>query len=217
MPNPPTIATLRARTPHLLPDFDTPFIHPRVNGGSAISVLDLDDNISEIQGENIYGTLAAASGTVTIGGSPTQGDVITLQVLPCSATIPAGKGISLSITVGAGPTTTTVATALAAAINANPAFARIIDATSAAAVVTLTAINPGLLGNSIAIVVSKVGTSTVTASGANLTGATGTLVTPLEDVVVTVGKSTLNLIALRPINASRSLIDSIKNSMLFVV
>lgn len=217
MPNPPTIATFRARTPHLLPDFDLPYIHPRVNGGSAISVLDLDDNISEIQAEGGFGALANASATVTSGGSPAQNDTITLQILPCSATIPVGKGLSLTIVVGAGPTTTTVATALAAAINTNPAFARIVKATSAAAVVTVTAVNPGLLGNAIAIVASKTGTGTITASAAQLSGGTGTLITPLEDVVTVVGRSTFALIAMQPRNVSQSIIDGLKTSMLFVV
>lgn len=218
MPNPPGISTFRPRTATLIPDFDTPFVHSRVTPGlSSVATLDYDDNISKIQAETIFGTLAFATGTVTIGGVPAPGDTITLQVLPCSTTIPAGKGLSLTIVVGAAPTPTTVAVALAAAINSNAAFARIVDAFSAAAVVTLDAVNPGLLGNNIAVVVSKTGAVTVTASGANLAGATGTLITPLEDVVVANGRSTTALFALRPISAPLSLINQLKTSMLFVV
>ena len=218
MPNPPTIATLRGRTPILIPDFDQPFLHNRnVTGLSAISTLDSDDNISEIQAENVYGTILSASATVTIGGTTVANDTVTLRVLPCSATAPVGKGLSLTVIVGSSPTTTTVATQLALAINANPAFAAILKATSAAAVVTVTAVRGGLLGNSIAIATAVTGTTTATASAANLSGGTGNIATPLEAMVIQQGKSTYALYPLRPIVLTPALLAALQTSQLFVI
>lgn len=90
-------------------------------------------------------TLSSASGTVggTIGGQ------------------------AVTVTASGGDTAT--AAALAVAINANTTANTYVVATSALGVVTVTAIVPGTIGNSMSLVASGTG---VTASGARLTGGT---------------------------------------------
>ncbi len=105
----------------------------------------------------------AASGTATVGGTVEVGDVLEVTV--------AGNLVVYSLV--AGDTTTTIAaTSLAAALNANATFAASYVATSSAAVVTVTALLPGTAGNvTLACAVSgHTPTTTLTASGANLTG-----------------------------------------------
>lgn len=76
-------------------------------------------------------------------------------------------GTLVTVTASGGDTAT--ATALAAAINADATVKTFVTATSAAGVVTLTAISPGTMGNSMSLVASGTGSS---ASGARLTGGT---------------------------------------------
>lgn len=97
------------------------------------------------------GTLTLASGSGTVG--------VTIN------------GVAVTVTWATSDTAS--ATALAAAINAsgNALVSKHVTATSAAGVVTLTAINPGYVGNAITIAASGTG---ATASGARLTGGTST-------------------------------------------
>ena len=76
---------------------------------------------------------------LTIGGSITATDVLTLKVLDSG--LPGGQ-IALPYTVQGGDTTTTIATALKNAVNANTLLAAAgITATSSAAVVTLKSVS----------------------------------------------------------------------------
>lgn len=97
---------------------------------------------------------AFASGTLTLsGGSGSVGGTIGGQ----------------AVTVTWATSDTLSAAALAAAINANTTANTYVVATSALGVVTVTAIVPGTIGNSMSLVASGTG---VTASGSRLTGGT---------------------------------------------
>lgn len=76
-------------------------------------------------------------------------------------------GTLVTVTASGGDTAT--AAALAAAINADATVKTFVTATSALGVVTVTAISPGTMGNSMSLVASGTG---VSASGARLTGGT---------------------------------------------
>lgn len=101
--------------------------------------------------------LANASGTVTLSGS--SGTV--------GATI---NGVAVTVAYATSDTVT--AAALATAINAstNALVQYLVTATSAAGVVTVRALQPGIGGNCITLAASGTG---ATASGARLTGGTG--------------------------------------------
>ena len=101
-----------------------------------------------------------ATGTVTLsGGSGT-----------ITATI---NGVAIAITWATSDTNS--AALLAAAINAstNALVKNIVTATSAAGVVTISAVVPGVVGNCVTLAASGTG---ATASGARLTGGTETRV-----------------------------------------
>ena len=101
-----------------------------------------------------------ATGTVTLsGGSGT-----------ITATI---NGVAIAITWATSDTNS--AALLAAAINAstNALVKNIVTATSAAGVVTISAVVPGVVGNCVTLAASGPG---ATASGARLTGGTETRV-----------------------------------------
>lgn len=71
-----------------------------------------------------------------------------------------------------GASDTLDAASLTAAINANPTLSKVVVASSAGAVVTVTALQKGLVGNQIPIATAG-GTITITDSAAFLTGGTG--------------------------------------------
>jgi phage tail sheath gpL-like len=103
-------------------------------------------------------TAVAATGTVTC--SSTAGTLTT--------TI---NGVAINATAGGDDPAS--ATAIAAAINAstNALVKNVVTASAASAVVTITSVMPGVLGNCITLASSGTG---VTASGARLTGGTET-------------------------------------------
>lgn len=111
---------------------------------------------------------AFASGTATCASVTTQ--TITIG----KTTLTAGT----DWTVGAS--NTTCATALAAAINAHATLSTIVYATSSAAVVTITALQAGLLGNYIALASSG---AQISVSGSYLAGGTGGAGTVAEKIV----------------------------------
>lgn len=112
----------------------------------------------EVRGRvtKIYLGMAKASQTLTLStASGAVGGVI--------------NGVTITVTASGGDTAT--AAALAAAINAstNPLVQNIVTATSSGAVVTVSAVAAGVLGNSITIAASGTG---VTAGGTRLAGGT---------------------------------------------
>jgi phage tail sheath gpL-like len=106
--------------------------------------------------------LAASSGTVTLAG------FVALDTV--TATI---NGVA--ITVAYVSSNNNTAALLAAAINAstNALVRYLVSATVSGGVVTITALQPGITGNTITLAASSTGTGTATASGARLTGGVG--------------------------------------------
>lgn len=105
-----------------------------------------------------------ASGTVTLSSHVATNTVtINGTVFTCVAS----GAVANQYNVG---TDTVTAANLAAAINASVTanIAGLVTATSAAAVVTVTAVTPGLLGNLVTLAISANGS----VSGANATGGT---------------------------------------------
>lgn len=101
----------------------------KVNPYTELYGLSLDDLVAGV----------AASGTVTIAGTPTESGTLYLRV----------GGRSLPVGITAAQTPTQIATAIAAAINADLDGA--VTATSAVGVVTVTARHKGIEGNGIDI------------------------------------------------------------------
>lgn len=103
--------------------------------------------------------LASASGTVTLSGFVTS-DTVTATI----------NGVGITVTYATSNNNT--AALLAAAINSstNALVQYLVRASSAAGVVTITALQPGVTGNTITLAASGTG---ATASGARLTGGTG--------------------------------------------
>lgn len=200
MANPPTASVTPARTPTLVPDSDTPFMHGRT--------LDLDDNLSEIQNEPIYGALVRASLAVTVTAAGAQNDVVRLTFGLGGGVPVAGMGsFVVSAVVPATPTTISVAAAIRDAINNSPALNEVVVATSAVAVVTVSALHPGLIGNAIRLLVTEVGTATTDIDGVAtaLANGTGNIAYPLENFVVQVGKTTVAMMAGRPIKLEQNM------------
>ncbi len=115
----------------------------------------------------VQGTGVAASGTLTFSGTGTAADTITINGQ--AITLVAAAAATYEVTIGGSATAT--AQAVKAKINAYPdVFA--VSASGNAAVLTLTALLPGIDGNSITTVEAGTGTSF---GGATLSGGTGTL------------------------------------------
>jgi phage tail sheath gpL-like len=108
----------------------------------------------------------AASGTFTLV-SAIATDAITIGTITMTATSTPTTDLHWEID---GASDTLDAASLAAAINANPTLSKVVVASSAAGVVTVTALQKGLVGNQIPISSAD---ATITASGAFLTGGTG--------------------------------------------
>lgn len=108
----------------------------------------------------------AASGTLTLV-SAIATDAITIGTITLTATSTPTTDLHWEID---GADDTADAASLAAAINANPTLSKVVAATSALGVVTVTALQKGLVGNQIPISSAD---ATITASGAFLTGGTG--------------------------------------------
>lgn len=131
---------------------------------SAGTLTDITANIS-INSVNASGTVTAgtvvAGDTVTIAG-------LTYTLVSNPTVIAAGDYSKVKV----GASATEAATNLAAAVNAREGSrTALVIATSAVAVVTITAVAEGVAGNSIAL--TEVGT-TFTVSGAVLAGGTAT-------------------------------------------
>ena len=120
----------------------------------------------------------AASATLTLA-SAVATDVAQIGTITLTATSTPTTDLHWEID---GADDTADAASLAAAINANPTLSQIVIATSAAAVVTVTAHQKGVIGNHISI--SSID-STITASGAFLASGTG----GSQDAVVTISRT----------------------------
>lgn len=112
--------------------------------------------------------LVAASGTVTFSS------IVATDTVTIGATVFTGSNSSSGTAqFRTGGTDTAAATSLAAVINANTTTNKLVIATSALAVVTVTCLNPGLLGNFFPIAISAHGS--VSGSGKLTSGTQGTI------------------------------------------
>lgn len=106
-----------------------------------------------------------ASGTVTIAGTWLTDDTATATI----------NGIGTTYTAVAGDSAVSIATALASAINANASVNKYAFASVLGAVITITAVTKGVLGNSITLTSAKVSSGgTATSSGAVLANGSAT-------------------------------------------
>lgn len=187
MPSVNNISATPNQTPTLIPNFDTPVVAGRTLG--------LDDEVEVL----ILGDGVRAAGTFTVGTAGSQDDILRVTI----------RGVLVEAVVPATPTTTTVAAALAAAINKNAYLAGVVSATSAAAIVTVTAAVPGTSGNKLLLALGT-STGTVAASvSAQMANGAGSLITPLEHITVQVGINTVALKPNRPVLASQAVFDAI--------
>lgn len=140
MPQGPFSNGLTPGFPALAPTYT----HRAVPGGGGQGVL-------EVQG----GAQGTASSTVTIGGSPALGQVVTVNI----------NGVPVTYNIVSGDTTTTVATGVKNAINANSALTGVATAGSSTNVVTITASNAGVTFPLSSSVSNANATGTVTVAG----------------------------------------------------
>ncbi len=111
MPFPFAVPKGNTQNPLLLPNFDQPF---SVNG--VLSLVNPSDLAPDL-----VANATPASGSVTIGGSVAQGDVVTLEV---TNGVLGSAAVSVSYTAKSGDTVATVAAALAKAFNATQSLVR---------------------------------------------------------------------------------------------
>lgn len=104
-----------------------------------------------------------ASGTITLS-SHVATNTVTVNGITFTCVASGATGNQYNV----GGTDTLTAVALAAALNANTTLDGMVVATSSNAVVTITALDPGEIGNALTIAISANGT----ASGARLSGGT---------------------------------------------
>lgn len=112
----------------------------------------------------LVNNVVAATGTVTFS-AVVQNDTVTIG----NVVFTGKDSPSTNVQFLTGSTDTASATSLAAKINAHPTVSKYVSATSLNAVVTLTALVPGVIGNSFPIAISAHGS--VSGSGF-LTGGT---------------------------------------------
>jgi phage tail sheath gpL-like len=115
--------------------------------------------------DNAAGVLA--TGTVTIGGTPTESGTLNTYI--------AGKRVQTAITSGQTPTQ--IATALAAAINADTTLP--VTAAAAIGVVTLTARHKGEAGNALDLRLNYYGETTPAGMTATIVAMTGGTTNPV--------------------------------------
>lgn len=113
---------------------------------------------------------ASATGTITFSGVGAADDTVLINGVTFTAKASGATGNEWNV----GASATLSAAALAAAINAS-ATALVsghVTASAASGVVTITAKDPGVLGNAITIAEGVDGSSHMAVSGARLTGGT---------------------------------------------
>jgi phage tail sheath gpL-like len=139
----------------------------------------------------------AATGTLTIGGSPTAAGTIYFYV----------SGERITVPVAVGDTPTTIATALVAAIGATSGSSNYaVKASNAAGVVTLTAHHKGLEGNEIDLRLNYADGEALPAgvTGVIVKMASGTLNPVLTTLIANLGDSWFHVWA-HPFNDATSL------------
>lgn len=126
--------------------------------------------IEAVAGGIHTGRLNIATSAVQASGTVTFSSVVATDTVTIGATVFTGSNSSSGTAqFRTGGTDTTAAASLAAVINANATTSQLVTATSAGAIVTVTAQIPGLLGNFFPIAISAHGS--VSGSGKLTSGA----------------------------------------------
>lgn len=146
-----------SRNPNLLPNVDPVLDRATGSFGSL-------DMVSRLQNESIPdyivdagATPASAMGSVLVGGTETDGDMLTISL----------NGKATTITTAGSESLAAIAAALASAINANSAVNADYHATSSLATVSISALSTGHYSNAL-------GNATLLTTSTSL-GATETL------------------------------------------
>jgi phage tail sheath gpL-like len=128
-----------------------------------------------------YGALIGSVFTQGSTTSPVSASGTITQVSAVSANTVTIAGVTLTAATDWSVTGTDTedATALAAAINANTTLNKIVYATSAVNVVTITALQKGVIGNYLSLAKSG---APITVSGAALAGGTGGATSVAEQI-----------------------------------
>jgi hypothetical protein len=147
----------------------------KISGMLGASVQDVCNEIALIF-ERIACGLEQCTFEVQAGCTSAVRATGTLTIASGSGTVGASSIGGTAVTVTWATSDTATAAALAAAINANATTKAKVYATSALGVVTIKAMSPGTLGNSIALVATGTG---VTASAATLLTGAGDDVIPV--------------------------------------
>lgn len=124
---------------------------------------------------------AWTSNTILVNNVVTSSGTVTLSSIAAADTVTIGKTVftgsdtpATSVQFLTGTTDTLSAVSLAAKINAHAQAGKIVSATSALGVVTLTALIPGLIGNEIALAISAHGSVSATYMASGTEGNTNT-------------------------------------------
>ena len=112
----------------------------------------------------------AATGTITLSSFVDEDTITIANVVLSGETVPSGNA---EFAIGASDTIT--AANAVVVINANPTLQPLVTATSSGAVITLTAVSGGTVGNFLTIAISAHGS--VSGSGLLTGGTVGTFVT----------------------------------------
>jgi len=142
-----------------------------------------------------------SAATITVGGTAAAGTAV-VSIL--------GQQITFAVD---GSSNTTTAASAVTAINANAALARVLTATNAAGVVSLTPVNADNLLNGL--VSSTVSNTSATATLTHVAFGTGGLgvLTPQDNFVVYVNRNTYAVRAGHPILATGALLAAIQGAV----
>jgi phage tail sheath gpL-like len=128
--------------------------------------------LNEIEGVLLGLAMGSFSGSVDIQRDPAYASVTATFVgTPGNVAGVTIGGTSVTVTEGASDTAS--AALLAAAINANATTKTYVTAAAALGVVTITALEPGTMGNAIATVAAGANAGDITVATARLAGGTG--------------------------------------------
>lgn len=141
-----------------------------LSGFASRTITALAAYFEAIAGGAHSGRITLATSAVQATGTVTFSSVVATDTVTIGATVFTGSDTSSGTAqFRTGGTDTTAAASLAAVINLNATTSALVTATSSAAVVTITAQVPGLIGNFFPIAISAHGS--VSGSGKLTSGA----------------------------------------------
>ncbi|HET9597849.1 MAG TPA: hypothetical protein VFP65_19835 [Anaeromyxobacteraceae bacterium] len=143
-------------------------------GGTRDSIREVAKNLEGLLWQLATGTMSNCNPALNVGSSTSDAVAAwgTLTLSSGSGSV-GGTIAGTAKTVTWATSDTASAAALAAAINADTTLQKIVVATSAGAVTTITALQPGLLGNQITLTASGTGMTAGHLASGKFTGGTG--------------------------------------------